>query len=220
MASNLMTTVISEIKDCMKTLLEECTLEPELQDAIILWLSACLYTAAKSAQEEMDCLCREIGFVWTMNPVYLQYVGQSYTDCTTAMAKSLVNLSNDGTSFSRRETEVKTWLANNRDVDAALDVFARLDAYYSISRARFTDNVGIQVVERHLLGLKSPLKMFQPIHINKMADEEPEKLKSIAGEREDKEIERKEINDEKRSLEEALRTARAYGYHRRVTVGH
>ncbi|KAF8865045.1 P-loop containing nucleoside triphosphate hydrolase protein [Acephala macrosclerotiorum] len=221
MASNLLRAVINEIKNCMRILLEDCTSEIELQDAITFWLSACLDTAAKSAHEELDRLCSEISFVWTINSAYLKTVGRNYTGCINAMTEALVNLSTDDVlSQSKKEREVKSWLASNRDVDAALNVFARLDAYYRTSEARFIDNVGIQVVERHLLGPSSPLRMFRPIHINKMADEEPEKLKSIAGEREDKEIERKEINDEKRSLEQALETAKTYGYLGRAAVGH
>lgn len=45
-----------------------------------------------------------------------------------------------------------------------------------------------------------------------MADEQPEKLGSIAGEKGNKEAERKELNDKKKSLLEALTTAKTYGY--------
>ncbi|CZR60452.1 related to Mx2 protein (GTPase protein) [Phialocephala subalpina] len=222
MASILLKTVVVKIKICMKILVEECTFEAELQGTINRWLSSCLDTAENLAQEELDLLSSEICFVWTLSHKnYLHEVGNAYTYCINAMARDLRHLSNDGnSSVSRWEKEVKAWLANNKDVDAVLNTFARLDAYYRISQARFIDNIGIQVVERHLLGPSSPLKMFRPMQINKMADEEPEKLKSIAGEREDKEIERKEINDEKRSLEEALETAQTFGYLGRAAVGH
>lgn len=78
--------------------------------------------------------------------------------------------------------------------------------------ARFIDNVGTQVVERHLLGRQSPFKMFTPSHVLKMADEDPESLRSIAGENEEKTTEREEVNEEIASLKEALVEAQRYGF--------
>ena len=78
---------------------------------------------------------------------------------------------------------------------------------------RFIDNVGVQVVERHLLGKKSPLKIFTPSYALNMADEDPDLLNSIAGENEEKTIEREGVRQEIASLQDALVQAQRYGFY-------
>jgi hypothetical protein len=110
------------------------------------------------------------------------------------------------------EGTVKLWLSNNKDIDSLLMTYVRLNTYYRVAMARFIDNVGLQVVERHLLGKSSPLRIFNPVYVNKMADENPELLKSIAGENEAKASQRAEKIKERTSLKEALWKAQRCGF--------
>jgi len=85
-------------------------------------------------------------------------------------------------------------------------------SYYLVALNRFIDNIGHQVVERHLLGPTSPLRIFQPEYVVRTLQEDDELLRKIAGENENKVAERAALNVEKFSLEKALSTARTYGY--------
>ncbi len=108
--------------------------------------------------------------------------------------------------------KVKLWLAKNKDIDAVLNTYVRLVAYYEVAMYRFIDNVGLQVVERHLLGHQSPLRKFTPSYVVTMSEKEPHLLKSIAGENQDKVERRMEITKEQALLTTAPATARTYGY--------
>lgn len=56
--------------------------------------------------------------------------------------------------------KVKLWLTKNKDIDAVLNTYVRSAAYYEVAMYHFIDNIGLQVVERHLSGPQSPLKIF------------------------------------------------------------
>ena len=49
-------------------------------------------------------------------------------------------------------------------------------AYYNIALWRFVDNVAMQVVERHLLGPRSPMQAFSPEFVGTLGDKELDEL--------------------------------------------
>ena len=79
---------------------------------------------------------------------------------------------------------------------------------------RFVDTIGIQVVERHLLGASGPLGILQPEHVYKVLSEDKGLLKHLAGESETKERQREELKKEQKALTDALSEAQTYGYPR------
>ncbi|KAF7587219.1 hypothetical protein BBP40_007532 [Aspergillus hancockii] len=62
-----------------------------------------------------------------------------------------------------------------------LFVRARLESYYAIALYRFVDNVAMQVVERHVLGPKCPVRAISAESLGKLDDEQ---LNTVAGENE------------------------------------
>jgi hypothetical protein len=90
--------------------------------------------------------------MWTLVPRRFDRVGTWYEGFPGGMAASLVSMAPLG---QPQPTEIemagkmKLWLANNKDVDAALNTYVRLVAYYEVAMYRFIDNIGLQVVERH-----------------------------------------------------------------------
>jgi len=76
---------------------------------------------------------------------------------------------------------------------------------------RFIDNVGHQVVERHLLGEKSPFKAFAPDPIVKRLQKEGDLLRKIAGEDEKQVQEREKLEKDMAMLENAMVKAKDYG---------
>jgi hypothetical protein len=156
-------------------------------------------------------------FLWTLVPEYSLLVGTLYQEGIEAMVQCLKELAEEEEDEEEPgarawEEELKLWLSTNKDIDSLLMTYVRLNAYYRVAMARFIDNVGLQVVERHLLGKSSPLSIFNPVYVNKMAEENPDLLKSIAGENEVKATLRAERIRERTSLKEALLKAQRYGF--------
>jgi hypothetical protein len=79
-----------------------------------------------------------------------------------------------------------------------------LFAYWKVAYPRFVDNVIIQVVERHLLGRKGPLKLFDRNWIFGLEDEE---LADLVGENEETMSARKELKERLDGLRSALAKA-------------
>jgi hypothetical protein len=214
MASDLIENLGSGLMETMKLLVKEATAEQELQSNTIDWLSSHLPTATASATDELSKVLSDEARPWTLMPAYSTLIGTLYNKYISRMAKSLATLPNDShTTRTSWENKIKLWLANNKDVDAVLNTYVRLKAYYEVAMARFIDSVALQVIERHLLGPSSPLRMFTPSYVVKMAKDEPELLKRIAGENEDKAAERLATTAEITSLKAALATARSYGFY-------
>lgn len=213
-ASDLIENLGSGIMKTMKLLVEEATAEQELQSNTVDWLSSYLPPTTASATNELSKVLSDEARPWTLMPAYSTLIGTLYNKYISRMAKRLAALDHDTqTPLTTWENKIKLWLANNKDVDAVLNTYVRLKAYYEVAMARFIDSVALQVIERHLLGPSSPLRMLTPSYVVKMANDEPELLKSIAGENEDKAAERAATTAEITSLKAALATARSYGFY-------
>ena len=216
-ATQLIEKIASHISQCIKVFITAATPEEELQRKATEWLSTLLPSVVKSSQDEATRLLAEEsnGAMWTLVPRRSDRVGLWYEGFPRGMAISLADLA----PFQQaKPTEmeliikVKLWLAKNKDIDAVLNTYVRLVAYYEVAMYRFIDNIGLQVVERHLLGPESPLRKFTPSYVVTMSEKEPHLLKSIAGENQDKVERRTEITKEQALLTTALATARTYGY--------
>lgn len=67
------------------------------------------------------------------------------------------------------------------ELSQVLHVAARVQIYYRIALSRFVDNVAMHVVERHLLGPKSPIRAISLERFGKLSDKELEILASENG---------------------------------------
>jgi hypothetical protein len=90
---------------------------------------------------------------------------------------------------------------NNKKV---YEVHDWLLAYWKVAYPRFVDNVIIQVVERHLLGPKGPLKLFDRNWIDMLEDGE---LEELVGENEETRAARKDLKERLDGLKNALEKA-------------
>jgi hypothetical protein len=77
-------------------------------------------------------------------------------------------------------------------------------AYYDVALPRFVDNVTTQVVQRHLMGLKGPVRVFNPEWVIRLT---PAELEDLAGEDEDTKMERVILQERLDGLEEAIEKA-------------
>jgi hypothetical protein len=128
------------------------------------------------------------------------------------MTQDLLEFSSDPENVQRWSKKVNLWLAANSHIVAIFDTHDGLASYYEISMYRFIDNVGHQVIERHLLGPTSPLRIFTPGYVVETLQEDHALLNTIAAEKESKLAERAALVAEENSLKVALEAAREYGY--------
>ncbi|KAN0086625.1 P-loop containing nucleoside triphosphate hydrolase protein [Elaphomyces granulatus] len=84
------------------------------------------------------------------------------------------------------------------------DIHDILKAYYKVAGKRFMDNVVMQVVERHILGDRGPLKLFTPDLVADLSDED---LEFIAGESYSTSATRAELKSKLERLRRALGVA-------------
>jgi glutaredoxin 2 len=211
--------LVKSIGKSIEALFNVATKDSELRSNTKKWLAKFLYSSQDEAMEELNKIFSDEsnGFLWTLVPEYSLLVGTLYQEGIEAMVQCLKELAEEeedeeGPGARNWEEELKLWLSTNKDIDSLLMTYVRLNAYYRVAMARFIDNVGLQVVERHLLGKSSSLRIFNPVYVNKMAEENPDLLKSIAGENEAKATLRAEKIREKTSLKEALFEAQRYEF--------
>lgn len=59
------------------------------------------------------------------------------------------------------------------------EIYNVLRSYYEVARQRYVDCVALQVIERHYLGCKGPVRVFSPEYIGRLTQEE---LNAVGGE--------------------------------------
>jgi hypothetical protein len=211
LASDLIVDLGFSIAKTMTLLVGEATAEQELQANTTSWLLSQIPTTTAAAIDELSKLLVGEARTWTLVPKYSELMGELYKGHIKNMARSLCALDDRSDTAALWENKIDVWLAHNKDVDSVLNTYFRLKAYYEVAMERFIDNVALQVVERHLLGPSSVLRSFTPSYIVKMAEEDAELLRRIAGENGDKVLERAAIASEITSLTEALASAGRFG---------
>jgi hypothetical protein len=102
------------------------------------------------------------------------------------------------------EQQISLYQAFYRDNKRVYEVHDWLHAYWRVAFPRFVDNIIIQVVERHLLGRKGPLRLFNRDWINLLEDEE---LENLVGDDEKTINDRKALKERLEGLDEALKKA-------------
>jgi hypothetical protein len=113
----------------------------------------------------------------------LQTVNHYYADTLSAIREERVLARlramgfQDGSSFDTARVMQGVHLSN--EDQAVNDIHDILKAYYKVAMERFTDNVVLQVTERHILGPAGPVRMLSPDLIGDLQESE---LTEIAGE--------------------------------------
>lgn len=113
----------------------------------------------------------------------LQTVNHYFADTLSAirreriLARLKANGMEDGFVFEMSEVMDSVHLSN--EDQAVNDIHDILKAYYRLAMKRFTDNIVVQVTERHILGIYGPVKALSTEMIGELQDEE---LMDIAGE--------------------------------------
>jgi len=214
--------LVSAINLAMGLLFEECCPDEELWKNTQQWLMECQESVAHTAQKELDRLLSDErnGLVWTLNPQRSERLKERADRRINMLVEQLddhwevaaVNPDKRRMQLEKTENKIKLWLGKEKNISAVFDTYDRLASYYEVAMNRFVDNVGHQVVERHLLGPNSPLRVFEPDYVFRTLGEDNDALQRLAGENESKVAERAALSAEKASLESALSKAWKYGY--------
>ncbi|KAB8295869.1 hypothetical protein EYC80_008690 [Monilinia laxa] len=103
-------------------------------------------------------------------------------------------------------------LYHDEELALVLNTHNSLEAYYELFRWRLTDNVVLQVIERHLLGSDGPLRLFSPQYVSeKLYGEQNEAaLNVLVGENPSKAQKWLDLDTERCNLEESMKRLQAF----------
>jgi hypothetical protein len=102
---------------------------------------------------------------------------------------------------------INSLISADAELFGILNTHDSLAAYYDIALYRFIDNFALQVVERHLLGPRGPLRLFNSEYVTEKlyGEEKAKELSALASEDSVIAQKRLEFEAEKMSLEESKR---------------
>ncbi|KAJ5766695.1 uncharacterized protein N7511_004311 [Penicillium nucicola] len=115
------------------------------------------------------------GVLQTVNHYYADTLSSTRRERVLARLESLGFV--EGDPFDREKVMKSVHLSN--DDQAVYDIHDMLKAYYKVAIKRFTDNVVIQITERHILGAEGPVKSLSPDLISDLSEVQ---LAELAGE--------------------------------------
>ena len=118
---------------------------------------------------------------------------------TMTIATKYVDELADPSNFLNQESELL--VSTSTQMDRLFQIHDYLESYYFLALNRFVDNVAMQVVERHVLGPKCPIRAFSSERVGRLTDEE---LQDLAGEDAEKRQRRSELTEQKAMFKEAL----------------
>lgn len=194
--------------------LKTICLDEDLQKNTQRWLLGHLPLVVELAKKELyTIISDEANGIWTMNPRRRECAMKLQTKRITKMAQELARLTpyrQDNVTLA--EIRVKSWLEKNGSIVAVFKTHDTLASYYEVAMNRFIDNVGLQVIERHLLGPSSPLKIFTALYVTQESEKDESLLERLARERASKRQQREEWTKKQQNLEEMLQTTESMGY--------
>jgi hypothetical protein len=213
---------IVSIARAVSIFLETVCSDNYFREKVRTWLLEPLTEVAEDARKELNKLIKdEAKATWTLNPQRENKVVKLQQKRIEAMTRDLEDLEsqeqeendeNDEEEYRDAETRIKSWLDIDGVMAAVFKTHDKLVAYYEVAMNRFIDNVGLQVVERHLLGQKSPLNIFNAQYVVEESKKDDTLLQRIAGERATRQDHRQDCTRKKENLEKALQTAVEYGF--------
>lgn len=139
------------------------TVRNKLQTKLSRDTSAAITTAYRQLDQLIDDECKGI----------LQTVNDSFTQTHRAMRHQRTIA-----QFTRKKDEnnminftaIVQMLTMSNEDSTVHDIHDILKSYYEISLKRFTDNVILQVIERHLLGDGGPIRLLKAEYISSLED--------------------------------------------------
>jgi hypothetical protein len=147
------------------------------------------------------------GILQTVNNYFAETVSSIREERVRARLYDM-GLQDDNMVYSVSLNQVMSRLHLSNEDQAVHDIHDILKAYYKVALKRFTDNVILQVTERHLLGPEGPVKILSPEWIGEFSDAD---LADVASENFATSSARNELQARLDKLHRALDIARQAG---------
>lgn len=172
------------------------------------------FTLSKGGQTTYDVVCEQLstilkdergGILQTVNQYYAESLSTIREERVVARLKA--KGFDDGSNFNMARVLASVHLSN--EDQAVNDIHDILKAYYKVAIKRFTDNVVLQVTERHFLGPGGPVKNLSPELISVLDDD---LLMEIAGENFATSSARNELISKSERFQRALDIAKQAGF--------
>jgi hypothetical protein len=192
------------IRDCNEDLFKTACGDEGLRTKIREKLEPLEIKAFNAAEIELQQIMGDLNYLDSWNPSLEDYINESQL---LRMSRQVGHISQSNLAegsadpVEQQTLKYQNFYANNKRV---FEVHDWLYAYWRVTFPRFVDNVVIQIVERHLLGRKGPLRLFNRHWIDCLDDAE---LENLVGEDEAMVNERKTIKERLEGLDDALKQA-------------
>jgi hypothetical protein len=222
-SEEMLSKVEHTVESVSRALLECACPDPYLRLKLQTWLREDLEAFDKARDElHLILMNEQEADLFTLHPIK-QERKQAYHDkrvnAITEKLKVLnPNIDVCGPSEPSKLNPVSTkWIVNsiiykNPELSGILSTHDSLAAYYDIALYRFIDNFALQVVERHLLGRRGPLRLFNSDYVTQKlyGKQNEEKLNELAGEEVVIAQERMELDAKRESLEESKKRVQSF----------
>jgi len=207
------------IESVNATLFEKACPDSGLRLRLKTWLQDEFERASSDAKDELERLLvneREAHLL-TLDPrkaQQKQFYHNTRVDAITeryriTMPETANPSAADGMSLNPVSSSViiNSLISADAELFGILNTHDSLAAYYDIALYRFIDNFALQVVERHLLGPRGPLRLFNSEYVTEKlyGEEKAKDLSALASEDSVIAQKRLEFEAEKMSLEESKR---------------
>ncbi|KAI5805779.1 P-loop containing nucleoside triphosphate hydrolase protein [Geopyxis carbonaria] len=203
-----LTNIREEVEAFNKQLLALQCSDEDLRARITSRLAPAAEAAYRRADDELArILDSERGeILLTHDPTFKSTLDETRNERYCKDLSGRDHVANPNTVFMPSTTSIAALAGRikTRDSEANTDMFEYLEAYYNLARTRYVDCVCMQVVERHFLGPDGPVRVFSPLLVGKMGNDE---LEAIAGEDMGTVGARQALSERFRRLQEAQRIA-------------
>jgi len=196
-ASQAFNKVEATIEEINMAFFREACPDELLRSRLLIWLQDEFRKASADARSEMDRLLENEhqGHLFTLQPAKRQRQQHLHDQRIQACAKALIaaNQKNAGPLAAKElanvnpvstDEVINSYIYKHAELVGILNTHDSLAAYYEVALYRFIDNFALQVVERHLLGPRGPLRLFNPQYVTEKlyGDKNAEKLSKLANE--------------------------------------
>ena len=206
MATDALNEIERAIESINASLFKEACPDSELRSRLRSWLAEDFGIASREAKNELDRLFEDeiTGHISTLHP-YRRH-NEDLLKIERLVELEVGLKTNPGITRGTQEDRVaviQKFLFDNPEIDRIWRTHDSLCSYYYVSMHRFIDNFALQVVERHLLGPRGPLRLFSPQLVSERfyGEQNNAKLNELAGEHPNSTKKREVTHVEIKSLE-------------------
>lgn len=226
-SSQALDTVERTVDDVNASLFKKACPDDKLRIKIQGWLHDDFQKAVKDAREELQRLLENesAGYLFSLHPL----VAVRKQQARDARIQAILNesiLKNPEAGHPQvgqiplkvgiipSNMVVSSILNENPELAAVLNTHDSLAAYYDVALYRFIDNFALQVVERHLLGPRGPLRLFTSDYVSERlyGEQNATELNNLAGEDPEVAAKRASLEAERASLEASKDRVQAFKF--------